>query len=80
MLVKEICKRCVNKYARQEYVRQNCKNCTWTARDENLWHEHYIVLCPYLEWDLVKIYTNVSELTHCPYQLEMVLKRSRDAK
>jgi hypothetical protein len=74
MLVKEVCKRCVNKAAQQKGSWLE-----WNAHDEDAWNEEYMVFCPDDEWTVVSVYTNVSELTHCPYQLEMILKRSQNA-
>jgi hypothetical protein len=51
----------------------------WNQWDEQRWDENYIVICPYLYWDFVIIHTDISKLTHCPYQLEIILRESRDA-
>jgi hypothetical protein len=75
MLSKEVCKRCVDKYARQ-----NGSWLEWNGYDENVWNEKYRVFCPYHNWDAIKISSGVSKLAHCPYRLEIILRESRDAK
>jgi len=65
-MIKEICKKCVNKCARQEKAPSNFVWCVW---EEGMWKED-LVCCPAEDWDEIGIFDPPES---CHYKLEQTV-------